>query len=76
MTDDSTEQPYGVAAKAQPIIKPERWYIANDKAKVVIVDQPGVGFATEGAASMYVRALGPHIDQRALTVVPGTQVLA
>lgn len=68
MTDEKT---YSKASSAQ-IIKPERFYIAAGSA--LLIDQPSVGFETEGAAKLYIRGWGRHVNTERFVVVPGSAV--
>lgn len=70
--DDQTT--YHKTDPGHPLIRGDRWYIANAKHRAVVVDQPMVGFESEGAARMYARNRGPYTDTSELVAVPGTAV--
>lgn len=52
------DETYHIAVRGHPMIVADRWYLANIVGKVVVVDQPAVGFATEGEARMYLQNMG------------------
>lgn len=55
-----TDEPFHCGVKGQPMIVPDRWYIGNTMGLVIVVDQPGVGFKTEGECTMYIKNMGPQ----------------
>lgn len=80
-------EPFHCAVKGHPMIVPNRWYIGSTLGHAIVVDQPGVGFATEGECRMYINNMGrQHLptfgdfggktDTTGLVAVPSSQILA
>lgn len=81
-----TDEPFHCAVKGHPMIVPDRWYIGHTTGLVIVVDQPGVGFKTEGECQMYIRnmgeqhlvgvgAFGGHTDTARMVAVPSEDII-
>lgn len=57
---DDEPRGYHCAVPGHPMIKEGRWYIGSRAGDVIVVDQPMLGFATEGACRMYILDMGPQ----------------
>jgi hypothetical protein len=74
MSAASPEAVFSNAVRGQPLIAPGRWYIGRTTGNTIPLDQPGVGFATEGECRMYIGNFGRHVITDDMVCVPAEQI--